>query len=135
MDDTIGRSTASRRRVSSRSHSETVGPRRSRRSAWRIADHNRDRNRGAWYRAVEGRHHARALFRGQHRLRENRCRGMRHRVMHVEDIEVMIAAHFAIFTDKGSVVVGIFEQTVVIDRHRVEKKGAAWPTGIRNGCS
>ena len=42
--------------------------------------------------------------------------------MDMEDIEAVVAAHLCHLHGQGQRVVGVFEQPVVIDRHRVEKE-------------
>src|ERR1700709_361275 len=69
---------------------------------------------------------ARLLLRRQHGARKDRSSGMRHGVVDVENIELVIAAHFRHFHRKWQCIVGIFEKSVVIDRDRMKKK---------SGCS
>src|SRR5580704_19488035 len=56
----------------------------------------------------------------QHGTGENRRGGMRHRVVNMKNVELVVAAHFCHFYRKRQCVVGILEQSVIIDHHRVE---------------
>ena len=71
--------------------------------------------------AVEGRDHPRFLPRRQHRAREDRRRGVRHRVMDVQYVEPVVAADLGHLHGERQRVVGVFEEAVVVDHDRMEK--------------
>ena len=59
-------------------------------------------------------------LRRQHRPREDGGRGVRHGVVDVQHVEPMLAAHFGHLHREGQGVVGVLEQPVGVDAHRVE---------------
>ena len=58
----------------------------------------------------------------EHRLREDRGRRVRHRVVDVEDVEAVVAAHLGHLDREGQRVVGVLEEAVVVDHDRVEEE-------------
>src|SRR5208283_2152580 len=73
-------------------------------------------------RAMQCSHDAWLLTWRQHRASKDRGGRMRHGVMNMEDVELMVTAHFRHFYRKRQSVIGILEQSVVIDYHRVKEQ-------------
>ena len=68
-------------------------------------------------RPVQRRDDPRAVRRRQHRLGEDRRRGVRHGVMDVEDVQAVVAADLGHLHRERQGVVRVLEQPVVVDHH------------------
>ena len=71
--------------------------------------------------AVQGGDHPGPPVGRQHRPRENRGGGVRHGVMHMQNIETVVATHLGHLHGQRQGVIGILEQPVVIDDDWVEE--------------
>src|ERR1700676_4242073 len=72
--------------------------------------------------AMKGGDHARLLLCQQHRTGQDRRGGMGYSIVNVKNVELVITAHFRHLYRERQCIVGILEQSVVVDHHRVKKK-------------